>query len=63
MTTTANAACASWTRSVAVSPPRGMEPSTAPHVPIAPTRNADAAAPTCRKRSAAQSRKGKITYG
>ena len=44
-------------------PAEGMEPSTAPHVPIAPTRNAEAAAPTCLKRSAAQRRKGKIRYG
>ncbi len=62
-TTTANPAWASWTCWVAVSPPSGTCPATAPHVPMAPTMKADAAAPSCLKRRAAQRTNGKMRYG
>ena len=61
MITTANPLWASCTRSVAVSPPRGTVPATAPAVPIAPTRKQAVATPSCLNRRAAQRSGGKIT--
>jgi hypothetical protein len=63
---TATSAKSAWTictRPVAVSAPTRIVPSIAPHVPSPPTRRDAAAAPACRKRRAAQKRKGKTRNG